>query len=204
MGIWARHVLPRLIDRGCARGAFAEIRERLVPRARGRVLEIGVGSGHNLAHYVAGAVERVWGLDPSPELLERAGRAAREAAVEVVLVRGVAGAVPLADGAVDTVVVTWTLCSIDDPAVALAEARRVLAPGGRLLFVEHGASPDAGVRRWQRRLTPLWKRAAGGCRLDRDVAGLLAGAGFEIDELDAGYLEGLKIGSWTSRGVASR
>lgn len=202
MGLWARYVLPFMVHHGCAQEPFREKRERLAPRATGRVLEVGLGSGHNLAHYRAGAVERVWGLDPSRPLLERAAAPARQAPFPVARIEAVAEAIPLTDGAADSAVVTWTLCSVDDPARVLAEMRRVLVPGGRLYFIEHGAAPDPRVRRRQERLTPLWRRVAGGCHLDRAVPDLLSAAGFALEELDAEYVEGPKIAAWTFWGVA--
>lgn len=182
-----RHVLPHLISGGARRRRLVPIRERLLAAARGRVLEIGIGSGLNLPFYPRD-VEAVIGLDPSPSLLARARREATWARSPVELRRSAAEALPLDDQSVDTVVATWTLCSTPDVAAALAEIRRVLKPGGRLLFAEHGRAPEPRVAAWQDRLTPLWRRLAGGCHLNRPIDALIGAAGLRIDRLETGYL----------------
>jgi len=176
-------------------------RTRVVPAAAGRVLEVGLGSGLNLPFYTT-KVERVIGLDPSPKLLAMAREAAGCSATPVELIEGSAEAVPLEDESVDTVLTTWTLCSIPDASLALREMRRVLRPGGRLLFVEHGRAPDPGVRLWQDRLTPIWRRFGGGCHLNRAMAELIQGAGFRIERLDAGYMRGPKPMTFMYEGSA--
>ena len=187
MGLYARHVLPRLIAWAMRHPDLAVCRCRLVPLARGRVLEVGIGSGPNLPLYAGRpAVERVIGLDPSPALLARAAAAAATAACPVHLVQASADAIPLPDRSVDTLVMTWTLCSVPDARSALAELRRVLRPGGELLFVEHGLAPEPGVAAWQRRLDPLWTRLS--CHLDLPVERLLRDAGFAPAALRTGYL----------------
>jgi ubiquinone/menaquinone biosynthesis C-methylase UbiE len=181
---------------------FDVYRRRCAGAARGRVLEVGVGSGLNLPFYGA-AVAAVIGLDPSSRLLEMARTALPRAAVRrVALVEGSAESVPLDDGAVDTVLTTWTLCSIPNVEAALHEMKRVLAPSGRLLFVEHGRSKDAGVIRWQDRLTPMWKRMAGGCHLNRPIRELIERAGFEVESIDTGYLKGPKPMTFIYQGSA--
>jgi ubiquinone/menaquinone biosynthesis C-methylase UbiE len=189
MNFYERWILPPLLDIGMQQRQLRRYRLALVPRARGRVLEIGVGSGLNLPFYGAG-VEVVIGIDPSPGLLAMARRAAESTAVRAELLLGSATALPLPTASVDTVVMTWTLCSIPDPAQALSEMRRVLRPGGVLLFAEHGLSPDTDVARWQRALTPLWRRLVGGCHLDRRIDFLIRRAGFEIPLLATGYADG--------------
>ena len=161
-------------------------RAKVVPQARGVVVEIGIGSGLNLPLYGAD-VERVIGVDPSPKLLAMTRERATHVRFPVDMVEASAESVPLPTATADTVVTTWTLCSIPDTTRALAEARRVLKTRGRLLFIEHGRAPDAGVRAWQDRLTPLWRHLAGGCQLNRDIPRILTTAGFRIDDLDAGY-----------------
>jgi len=165
---------------------FTPYRERVIGAASGRTVEIGIGSGLNLPFYPP-AAERVIGLDPSRRLLAMA-RARRERAAPVDLLEGSAEAIPLDDASADTVVTTWTLCSIPDAARALGEMRRLLRPGGRLLFVEHGRAPDAGVRWWQDRVTPAWRWLSGGCHLNRPIPDLIEGAGFRIERLETGYL----------------
>ncbi len=189
MTLYDRWVLPKLIDLAMRQRTIARYRQGLVPQARGRVLEVGVGSGLNLALYADG-VSEVIGIDPSEQLLEVAQRRAASAVVPVSLARGSASALEVGDASVDTVVMTWTLCSIPEPLAALHEMRRVLKPGGSLLFVEHGLSTDASVARWQRRLTPVWRRFAGGCHLDRKIDDLVRAAGFDLPQITTEYSEG--------------
>ncbi len=202
MGLWAKHVLPHLVELACRGSAVAEERERLVPRAYGRVLEIGVGSGLNLRYYDAHRAERVVAFDPSPELLEMARPRAVLAKVPIELAVASAEKLPFGDASFDSAVVTYTLCSVDDPARALAEVKRVLRPGGELFFVEHGLSDEPRTQRWQHRLTPAWSAVGGGCHLDRNVAEELRGAGFALDELRAEHGDGAKWLSFTYEGVA--
>ena len=202
LGFYQRRILPRLIHFGMRQKQLVPLRERLVAGARGRVLEIGVGSGLNLPFYPR-EVEVLLGLDPSRALLEKAKRHASWVHFPVELSEGCAEAIPLGDHAVDQVVLSWTLCSVADPARALAEIRRVLRPGGTLLFVEHGRAPDPDVQRWQDRLTPAWRRLAGGCHLNRPIVELLTGAGFTITDVDVFYEKGApKFVGADSLGVA--
>jgi ubiquinone/menaquinone biosynthesis C-methylase UbiE len=189
MGLYQRLVVPRLIEFSMRQPQMQNYRRGLVPDARGRVLEVGVGSGMNLPFYAPG-VQEVVGVDPSEELLAMARKRAAAASAPVTLTRGSAMSMPLDDASFDTVVMTWTLCSIPDPSAALREMRRVLKPGGALLFIEHGLSPEPNVARWQHRLTPLWRRFAGGCHLDRKIDDLLRGAGFDLPDLRNEYAEG--------------
>lgn len=202
MSFWANHALPFLVEKGCRSRVILDERRRWIPRAHGQVLELGVGSGLNLAFYDAARVAKVTGIDPSAPLLARAGTRAAGAPVPVELVEAPAEALPFDAGSFDSAVVTYSLCSMADPARALVELRRVLRPGGALMFVDHGLAPDAGTRGWQRRLTPLWRRFTGGCHLDRDIAAILRGAGYQIDELDTGYTGGVRWLSYTYQGTA--
>jgi ubiquinone/menaquinone biosynthesis C-methylase UbiE len=198
MGLYENWVLPRLLDLAMRNQILDNYRHSAITPARGLVLEIGVGSGMNLPLY-GPAVARVIGLDPSPRLLRLASRRAADAIVPVSLFRASAEHLPLADAVFDTIVMTWTLCSI----AALTEMRRVLRPGGRLLFVEHGLSPEIRTARWQHRLTPYWKRISGGCHLDRQMDDLIRSAGFEIDAVETGYLKGPKPWTFMYQGVAT-
>lgn len=202
MGLWNQYVVPQLIRRACGVRAVERQRTKVVPHARGRVLEVGVGSGLNLRHYNASTVDHVVGLDPSPALLRVAQQAARGVQLPVTLLQGDAQRLPLDDASVDSVVVTYTLCSVPDVQAALAEVARVLAPGGRLHFCEHGWAPDSNVQRWQQRLAPLWKHVGGGCHLTRDIPVLLATAGFEVDGLETMYLPGLRFMTYNTWGQA--
>ena len=184
-------------------GNLATYRQRLVSAAEGRILEIGVGSGHNFRYYGERA-DHVIGLDPSPKLLSMARETIRSRAFPfpVELLQASAEAIPLRSGSLDTVVTTWTLCTIPNVTSALAEMCRVLKPDGRFLFVEHGLSPDPAVRRWQDRLTPIWKRISGGCHLNRAISQLVQDAGFRINRIETGYMKGLKPMTYMYEGFA--
>jgi len=188
MGLYQRYLLPRLVQCACSSPVVDRQRRKVVPQAQGEVLEVGFGSGLNLPHYRHEQVRRLWALEPSAEM--RALAAARVAASGLPLqwLDLPGEALPLPDSSIDCVVMTYTLCTIPDAAAALAQIRRVLRPGGRLLFCEHGAAPDAEVRRWQDRLDGLWGKLAGGCHLNREMAPLIASAGFRFDELQQAYL----------------
>ena len=205
MGLYAKYLLPRLIDCACAQEPMAEVRAAYVARARGRVLEIGFGTGHNLAHYATGedAPESLFALEPATDIAERARERLAETTIPVEVSSASAEDIPTEDRTFDTVVSTWTLCSVPNVYRCLAELRRVLKPGGRLIFAEHGASPDPAIHRWQRRIEPLWKVIGGGCHLARSADVLIANAGFRLDELETGYLPGPKLATFTYRGVAT-
>jgi SAM-dependent methyltransferase len=200
MGFYVRHVLPRMLDFTMRQKVLRPFRERLVGAAEGRVLEIGLGSGLNLPLY-GGNVRYLIGLEPSPELLRLARRIAP--AVPIELVESSAEALPLENRSLDTVVTTWTLCTIPDAGRALREARRVLRPGGSLLFVEHGRAPEPGVARWQDRLDPIWCRIAGGCHLNRQIDALVREAGFRIDRLQTSRLPGPRTHTFLYEGRAA-
>jgi ubiquinone/menaquinone biosynthesis C-methylase UbiE len=202
MGLYRSLVLPVFIELAMRNSRLAGYRQATIEAAHGRVLEIGIGSGLNLPVY-GPAVEQVYGIDPSRELLDRAGKRVAEAQVPVSLLRASAEQVPFADTSFDTLVMTWTLCSIPNPSAALAEMRRVLRPGGALLFVEHGLSPEPRIIRWQHRLTPCWKRIGGGCHLDRKMDDLIRAAGFQVGTLEAGYAPGPKPWTFMYRGTAT-
>ena len=199
MGFYNDYLVPHLVNLAMRSRQLAPFRERTVAQAEGRVLEIGVGSGVNLPLYTNRARE-VLGLEPHPKLLAMAS--SKMGQVSAKLIEGSAESIPLDRGTVDTVVTTWTLCTIPDVAKALAEMRRVLKPGGQLLFVEHGLSPDERVRSWQNRLTPLWKRIAGGCHLNRPMRKLIEDAGFRISRLETGYMPGPKPMTFMYDGAA--
>lgn len=180
------------------------LRGAWVPEARGRVLEIGIGSGLNLPFY-SSKVECVYGVEPSAELQKMAEERAKRTNAKVeFLLQSAEDTIALTDSSIDTVVMTWTLCSISDPMRALAQMKRVLKPSGRMLFIEHGRASDAGVARWQDRLTPVWKKIGGGCHLNRKIDDLLRVAGFEIQELKTCYLPGPRPMTYTYQGFAMR
>ena len=202
MGLYARYLVPRLTHLTMARKLLLPYRQRVIGGATGRVLEIGIGSGMNLPLY-GDDVEEVIGIDISPELLAMAERSQRRR-LQVRLLQGSAEHLlsTIAGGSVDTVVVTWALCSIPDVTAALVEAHRVLRRGGSLRFAEHGRSPDASVAWWQDRLTPLWRRCSGGCHLNRKTDGLLQSAGFRLTHLATGYAPGPRPMTYMYEGQA--
>jgi ubiquinone/menaquinone biosynthesis C-methylase UbiE len=198
-----RHVLPRLIGCACGARPIQRQRAKVVPGASGRVLELGIGGGLNLAFYDPAKVASVTGVDPSDELRAKARAAPRPASLVVEILDGQAERLPFEAASFDTIVCTFTLCSVGSPASALAEARRVLKPDGRFLFSEHGLAPDASVQRWQRRIEPIWKRLAGGCHLTRPVAASIELAGFSIETVETMYLPGApRAMGWSEWGSA--
>ena len=204
MGLYDRFVLPKLLDFAMRQKPIMLQRQKVVPQARGRVLEIGIGSGLNLGFYDRAQVRRLWGLDPSEELRRLARERARAAGIDVEFLGLPSEQIPLEDESVDTVLSTYTLCTIPDVSRALAEMRRVLAPDGALIFSEHGRAPDGHVARWQDRLDRVWGKIAGGCHLNRSIAELIGDAGFRIDTLETMYLPGPRPFTYTFWGRAVR
>ena len=202
MGLYSKYVLPRFIDLAMRNKDTTRLRSEWVPRARGDVLEIGIGSGLNLGFY-SSEVRHLRGVDPSAELQQMARKRVVEHGANVEFLRQSAEEVlPLRDESIDTVVMTWTLCSIPDPLKALHQIRRVLKPTGKLIFIEHGRSPDLGVAAWQDRLNPVWKRIGGGCNLNRKIDELLSAAGLHIEEMRTSYLPGPRPMTYTYQGSA--
>ena len=204
MGLYGKYVLPRVVHLACSARPNMRQREKLVPLASGRVLEVGMGSGLNLPFYDARRVTKVWGLEPSPEMSKMASAAVEAVAFDVEFVSAGGEQIPLDSESFDTVLMTFTLCTIPDAERALREIARVLKQGGQLLFCEHGAAPDAGVRRWQNRINPLWRRLAGGCHLNRDIPGLIRRGGFEITRMDTMYIPGWRPASFNYWGAAAK
>ena len=201
MGFYQTYVLPHLINFAMSSKDVAARRAALIPKATGSVLEIGIGSGLNLPYY-SSAVTRLCGVDASAALLAMTRRKIDRAAFPVELIHESAEHLSVAHASVDTVVTTWTLCSIPDPLAALREMKRVLKPEGRLLFVEHGLSADPAVQAWQRRLDPAWKRIAGGCHLSRKIDELIRSAGLDLAQLQTSYLPGPRPMTYTYEGAA--
>ena len=185
---WERHGVPRLIQCACSQGQIMKARSKVVPHAQGDVLELGCGGGINMEFYDSVRVTSFTGLDPSPELLAMSRAAAQAHGMEADIQGGVGEAMPFGDARFDTVVTTFTLCSVAEQSAVLAEIRRVLKPGGTALFLEHGAAPDASVAKWQRRIEPIWKRIGGNCHLTRPISEAYAGAGFAVDRQAAMYM----------------
>ncbi|WP_203294012.1 class I SAM-dependent methyltransferase [Maricaulis parjimensis] len=190
MGFYSDRILPDLIGCVCSRGAIMKQRAKVVPQARGQVLEIGMGAAANLELYDSARVERLIGVEPAAGMRRKAAAKLAETAIPHDLLDAGGEALPLADASVDTIVLTYTLCSIPEAEQAMREMRRVLKPEGKLLFCEHGLAPDPGVERWQRRIEPVWKRIAGGCHLARPIDRLITGGGFSIQDMEAEYMPG--------------
>jgi SAM-dependent methyltransferase len=202
--LYDRFILPKLLACGCSSPPVMKQRAKVVPFAEGRVLELGIGMGLNLAHYDPAKVESVTGVDPAPELRAIAEAAPRDPRLSVTVENGTAEALPFDAASFDCVVCTFTLCSVCTPAAALAEARRVLKPGGRFLYCEHGLAPDAAVATWQRRIEPVWKRIAGGCHLTRPVTAAIEAAGFTVRRRESMYLPRTpRFAGWSEWGEAT-
>jgi len=193
MGLYDKYILPPCLDKACSLSSITRQRQKVVPNARGLVLEIGIGSGLNLPHYDPAKVTEIIGVDPDAKLWARSQ--ARRAACSIPAERtGLNGeAIDRDSESVDTVVVTYALCTIADPVKALCEMQRVLRPSGQILFTEHGLAPDANVAKWQSRIDPLWKKLAGGCHTGRDIPALFTRAGLELDTLEQMYIPGPKV-----------
>lgn len=187
-GFWDRVMVPKLIGCACAQPQIMKARSRIVPQSSGDVLELGCGGGINMQFYDPAKIRSFSGLDPSPELLDRSFAAARAKGMDADIRGGVGEAMPFADASFDTLLVTFTLCSVDDQRQTLSEMRRVLRPGGKVLFLEHGSAPDAGVQKWQRRIEPIWSRIGGNCHLTRPISAAYEAAGFAIAKLDKAYM----------------
>ena len=202
MSLYEEYILPHLINCACGMKAVERQRQLVIPNAKGKVLEVGMGSGLNLKHYRADQIDHLWGLEPSEGMRLKAQRNLEDSAIPVEWLGLPSDSIPLEDDAADEVVLTYTLCTIEEPISALIEIRRVLKPGGLIHFLEHGLSPDENVRRWQSRINSTWKRLAGGCNLNRDIPALLNEADLKINKLEQGYIKGPKIAAYQYWGKA--
>jgi ubiquinone/menaquinone biosynthesis C-methylase UbiE len=198
---YEKYLLPKLLNMVMKAPEMTRLRRQLVPLATGKVLEVGMGSGLNLPFYAAGV--QVTGVDPSLELQAYAREIAAGAHMDVEFLAVGAEDIPLPDNSFDSAVITWTLCTIPDPDAALSEVRRLLKPGGKLIFAEHGASPEPHIANWQRRINPAWKSLAGGCQLNRRPDTAILANGFNFDDMQEGYIPGPKFATYSFRGIAS-
>ena len=203
MSFYDDHILPHVIHLACGTKPILKQREKVVPQAEGRILEIGMGSGINIPYYNPDKVEKVWGLEPSEGMREKAKDRVAAAPFDLEWLGLPGEEIPLDDNSADTIVLTYTLCTIPDWRAAVQQMRRVLKPGGKLLFSEHGKAPDEAVRRWQDRVNPLWMKVAGGCHLNRDIPHLLREGGFNLKQLDSLYVPSTpKVAGFTYWGYA--
>lgn len=201
--IYDRYLLPRLTHWVCASPAVERQRRRVVPRARGRILEVGFGSGLNLPHYAGSQVEWIWAIEPSAPMHRLAEPRIEASGLDVRCIEAIAENIPLPSASADSAVLTFCLCTVTDPGAALSEVRRILRPDGRLLFAEHGAAPDPGVRQWQDRLNGVWGRLAGGCNLNRPIVRLIEAGGFSLEEVHSDYMpRAPRVAGYVSCGVA--
>lgn len=203
MGFYDEHILPHVINAACGGAPVSKQRQKIVPNAEGRVLEIGMGSGLNIPFYDSNKVEMVWGLEPSEGMRKKARDRVQAAPFDLQWLGLPGEQIPLDDNSADTIVLTYTLCTIPDWKAALQQMRRVLKPGGKLLFSEHGKAPDEAVRRWQDRIDPYWGKISGGCHLNRDIPALLTEGGFKIQQIESMYMPSTpKIAGFTYWGYA--
>lgn len=203
MNFYEEYCLPHLINCACGMKEIARQRSKVVPMAEGDVLEIGMGSGLNLRHYDKSKVKKLWGLEPSDGMRRKAQKNILESEIDVEWLGLPSEQIPLDDASVDTIVLTYTLCTIADTVAALSEMHRVLKPKGKLVFSEHGVSPEPSVQKWQARVNPIWRKLAGGCNLNRDIPHLITQGGFDIKTLDSAYVKGPKVAAYQYWGEAS-
>jgi ubiquinone/menaquinone biosynthesis C-methylase UbiE len=192
MGFYDKFLLPRVVHFMCGQNPAMKQRAKVVPLAEGKVLEIGIGSGLNIPCYDPQKVSHLWGVDPSREMWGLAEKTARDHHLDVEFLESGAENIPLDDNSADSVLMTYTLCTIPDPHSALQEVQRVLKPGGRLFFCEHGEAPDENIRRWQARMNPVWNLLGGGCNLNRPIPQLLQESGFVSTDMQTMYIPGWK------------
>jgi ubiquinone/menaquinone biosynthesis C-methylase UbiE len=190
MGLYDRYILPVVLNAAMSTKPIRYQRKKVVPRAQGRVLEIGFGAGHNLPFYDASKVTHLWALEPSKEMRERAAERVSQSSIPLEFLDLPSEEIPLGNEEADTILITYTLCTIPDVTKALGEMRRVLKPGGKMIFCEHGEAPDADVRKWQERLTPAWKFIGGGCHVGRPIPKMIIDSGFRIEGMETMYLPG--------------
>ncbi len=202
MSFYENHILPHVINCACGLSAIEKQRAKVVPQAEGRVLEIGMGSGLNLKHYDGKKVSHLWGLEPSEGMRQKAQKNLHESGLNVEWLSLGSESIPLENESADTVVLTYTLCTIEQELAALAQMRRVLKPGGKLIFCEHGEASDESIKKWQTRINPVWRRIAGGCHLNKPIVDLIRSAGFQIETLDQGYIPGPKVAAYNYWGLA--
>ena len=202
INVYNKHILPWVTDKICGVGPVMKQRQKVIPLAEGRVLEIGVGSGHNLPLYNQEKIDHLFALEPSEEIFKKAGKRAGLCDFTIEFLKASSEEIPLDDREVDSIVITYTLCSIKDIEATFSEMRRVLKPRGKLIFCEHGLAPDEEVRKWQNRLNPVWNTFGGGCNLNRDIPRLIEEGSFQVEQLDTMYIPGFKPACFNYWGVA--
>ena len=204
MGIYNQYLLPKLLDCCCSIAEIEKYRKKWIPYASGNILEVGIGSGLNLPFYKNAKLNKLWGIDPSEELISMASKVAVKEQLDVQFIHGSATQIPLPNNVIDDVIMTYTMCSILEIELVLKEIKRVLKPDGQLIFCEHGRSPDNKVEKWQNRISPIWKILFGGCEINKDIPRLMSDSGYTIQQLERGYLLNTpKIAGYNYAGVAT-
>ena len=205
MSFYDKYILPKVLNCTCASKPIRYQRDKIVPLAEGVVLDVGIGSGLNVPFYNKSKINYLYGLDPSKELLDIAKSIAKENQLEVDFLQCSAESIPLPDKSIDTVLITYTMCTIPDVALSNSEIMRVLKDDGKLLFCEHGLAPDKNIAKWQKRINPLWGKIAGGCNLNRDIPKLISSSGFKISSMEEMYLPSTpKFAGYNYWGVAKK
>jgi ubiquinone/menaquinone biosynthesis C-methylase UbiE len=205
LGFYEKYILPKFLNCACGTKPINYQREKIVPLAKGIVLDIGIGSGLNIPFYNKSNIDRLYGLDPSEELLKIAKPLAKKNELEIEFLQCSAEAIPLPHNSIDTVLITYTMCTIPDIKLSNSEIMRVLKPEGQLLFCEHGLAPDKNIAKWQRRINPIWSKIAGGCNLNRDIPKLITSSGFKILNMEEMYLPSTpKFAGYNYWGVAKK
>lgn len=205
MGFYDKYILPKVLNCTCASKPIRYQRDKIVPLAEGVVLDVGIGSGLNIPFYNKSKINYLYGLDPSKELLDIAKSVANKENLEIEFLECGAESIPLPDKSIDTVLITYTMCTIPDVALSNSEIMRVLKDDGKLLFCEHGLAPDKNIAKWQKRINPLWGKIAGGCNLNRDIPKLISSSGFKISNMEEMYLPSTpKFAGYNYWGVAKK
>ena len=205
MSFYNKYILPKILNCACASKPINYQRDKIVPLAEGVVLDIGIGSGLNIPFYNKTKIKQLYGLDPSKELLDIAKSVAKKENLEIEFLECGAESIPLPDKSIDTVLITYTMCTIPDVALSNSEIIRVLKDDGKLLFCEHGLAPDKNIAKWQKRINPLWSKIAGGCNLNRDIPNLISSSGFKISNMEEMYLPSTpKFAGYNYWGVAKK
>ena len=205
MSFYNKYILPKILNCACASKPINYQRDKIVPLAEGVVLDIGIGSGLNIPFYNKTKIKQLYGLDPSKELLDIAISVAKKENLEIEFLECGAESIPLPSKSIDTVLITYTMCTIPDVALSNSEIIRVLKDDGKLLFCEHGLAPDKNIAKWQKRINPLWSKIAGGCNLNRDIPNLISSSGFKISNMEEMYLPSTpKFAGYNYWGVAKK
>ena len=205
MSFYNKYILPKILNCACASKPINYQRDKIVPLAEGVVLDIGIGSGLNIPFYNKTKIKQLYGLDPSKELLDIAKSVAKKENLEIEFLECGAESIPLPSKSIDTVLITYTMCTIPDVALSNSEIIRVLKDDGKLLFCEHGLAPDKNIAKWQKRINPLWSKIAGGCNLNRDIPNLISSSGFKISNMEEMYLPSTpKFAGYNYWGVAKK